>query len=112
MEERECYSCGFLAKYCPESSIPTPRYFEVEQKERTDGNLFQHALEVGHVPRRSYPTCYRQVPEVLQEFLPYTDLVHKDQTHVVQIINRKRICSEWCEYIPGFSPKERFEQVK
>src|SRR5689334_16534111 len=106
-----CYSCGFLGKYVPESKT-TPKFFEIVQEERMNGKVFTHYVDTLTGPQNAYPVCFRGEKQVHDELLLFRDAATRDRLAVLPIINKDRECRSWCEYTPAFDPKEHLIAMK
>jgi len=105
--EGKCVSCGFLALYVPNSRVPTPKHFEVDESKRKTGKVEMVATPfiLGEFPANL--CCY------MNKFILDDELPHdRSKDVIIEFIKKNRNCDSWYEYIPGFSPKEHLEMLK
>jgi hypothetical protein len=116
-QEGRCVSCGFLGKQ-DDALVLSHRYpgtFEVEFHERvTPAQLFIGIHPFANVQMgRMRPVCFRRriaMSDEINDIQAQTGVTRDDASSAV--LNKDRRCSEWCEYAPGFDPKEHLMELR
>lgn len=114
----QCVSCGFLALRGFRSRLVKRArgHYEVHTDERADPGLawsFTPDSFTGEID--CMPVCFmrvadlpREVERILQS--PTESIGKADATS--RVFNLNRVCESWCQYTPGFDPKDHLIEFK
>lgn len=121
-ERGRCRSCGFLAKHpVAGTSLPTPRFYEIERYERKLGTtyvqLFMHRPDMAaHGYVQVELACFVEIDDLMADIrdIPATNADFQGQRvdAAVDAIAKERRCSAWYPYSAGFSPIQHYEEYK
>src|SRR5437773_8746689 len=106
----KCITCGFLCKYVPGDDVPTPKFFEMESKDREIGKAYELTISRTSGRASSVPACFRGVEDAQNDFARITSRSSSDQFY--EIVNRDRQCDKWIQYEPGFSPMDHLQDLR
>jgi len=100
-------TCGDFAQRIIHPSEPAIREADESARNRWPGDW---VIQRGYGDVQTIPICYVKAAHLDAE---RTGKKGMDENQaVMSIIREDRRCKKWTPYIPGFSPKERFEQYQ
>jgi len=112
----KCQTCGFLSKHTT-TSIPGPRYFEVEAEERQRGEVFYQSLALyGSHNTGTMPECVKGVAQLWHETRGVMDDTEQElrtkQDAAIVVFCKERACEDWYPYQPGQDPIEHLRKYE
>jgi hypothetical protein len=109
-ERGKCETCGFFSKYGHGYDAPTPRFYEVEIRDRTDTNhIFSYFTPARHFACEI--ACFEHKVNFMREINRLHDQGQRD-AKLLEMVRQDRHCEAWYPYRPGFSPKEHYEELQ
>lgn len=103
----KCRSCGFLSKHARSTSrLPPPRFYEVEHFERESPDSFKRHTVDHSMPAATEPMCFVGETNLMEKF------EQGGNAKLLEAILYDRKCGQWYAYMPGFSPKEHYEEYQ
>ena len=117
----KCISCGLLANYAisKETTLPNPRFYEIDTRDRQIGKVFRQVLGLEGVPFvDTVPVCFvdeNDLPSEMDECREnalekhHTVLSREQAAMHVFLKPRGDCCPRWYPHTPGYTPKEHVE---